>query len=520
MGQEVTCLQQPLHFRRLARASLLTVVLAAPVMWAQERVTMPAMIAPVPAAAFLPTTPVLPNTRPTTPVLPATPVLPGGTLTSPTLPAAPLVSASPVPAASMAPAAPVAPAVPAAPAPLTLDDCVRIAFEKQPALAAARASLAAAIDAQAALDNLPPFARLCNPDLCLRKEQAGIRVTIAQAAVTQTEWETRYAVTHHYFTHLYMRLQLLSADVAVQDLKTSEEIINILLKVDELRNKTSKDDLDINELKIRYVNAVQAEIRAGLERSLAALREAMGVAPDFPLELAALALPADLQDSNNLGVNELSRLAAIDVTLAPDVLVKLALSRRAEIVQASAAGHVTDLEISAQAAKSHSYKVGTFAGAADIHAGPTPQVPAESKYPTRVLSIEMPALFVGRACDRVARASDLNQRALAVVDQTRNLIVDEAEDGYQRWRETRDKVRQYDEAAINLADALHSKRAEKLRGKANLDKYGGRDLIDLVMQKYEYRARYFEMRYQYVLSLAALERITGGGLRIYPARHP
>jgi outer membrane protein TolC len=411
-------------------------------------------------------------------------------------------------------------AVPATPpAPLSLEDCVQLAFEKQPAMAAARASLAAAISGQAALDNLPIYARLCNRDLCIRKEQASLGVTIAQAAVAQAEAETRYAVTRTYFTLLYLRLQSETAKLTLKDLDKGKRLIRELVDAGDPKSKTTKDDLDLNELKFRYVYALQARARAGTDRALAALREAIGVGPDFPLDVAGTLLPS-LEDRKNVGQNELSRLADIDVSLTAEVLVQLALNRRGEMVQATSASRVTDLEVDAQATRCFSLKVGTYAGAADLHATPIPQGVANEEYRPGAIPPEMPVVLVGRVHDRVARATDFSQRAGAVVDKTRNLIVVEAENGHQRWREARDKVQHYDLRAIEIADALYSSHEKKVLERIETDKFGGRDLTDSTMQKFEYRAYYLEARFEYALSLAALERITAGGLRIYPAAHP
>src|SRR4051794_2727438 len=72
-----------------------------------------------------------------------------------------------------------APVASPAGAPLTLDDCLQLAMEKQPALAAARASLAAAHDGQQGLANLPIYAKALTRDFPQRKQQACLGVTIA-----------------------------------------------------------------------------------------------------------------------------------------------------------------------------------------------------------------------------------------------------------------------------------------------------------------------------------------------------
>ena len=51
------------------------------------------------------------------------------------------------------------------------------------------------------------LARFISPDLPLRRQQACLGVQIAQAALFQTEWETRYAVTRNYFSVIYAREQ-------------------------------------------------------------------------------------------------------------------------------------------------------------------------------------------------------------------------------------------------------------------------------------------------------------------------
>src|SRR5207245_2943833 len=97
----------------------------------------------------------------------------------------------------------------ASPAPvtaLTLEDCVRIGLDQQPALAAARASLAAALAQRQALDNLV-VAGLVSREVPIRRKQACQGVIIATAGLEQAEWETRYAVTRNFFSVLYAHQQ-------------------------------------------------------------------------------------------------------------------------------------------------------------------------------------------------------------------------------------------------------------------------------------------------------------------------
>src|SRR5437870_11620164 len=68
--------------------------------------------------------------------------------------------------------------------PYTLAECIQVALQQQPAMNAARASLAAAETGRRALDNLRvPLGFLLAPDLPTRRCQASLGVTIAAAAL-------------------------------------------------------------------------------------------------------------------------------------------------------------------------------------------------------------------------------------------------------------------------------------------------------------------------------------------------
>src|SRR5581483_12386802 len=71
---------------------------------------------------------------------------------------------------------------PAPPAALTLNlaECIQLAMERQPRLAAQRASLAAAEDACRALENLR-LAAVVDPEIPIRRRQAALGVTAAAA---------------------------------------------------------------------------------------------------------------------------------------------------------------------------------------------------------------------------------------------------------------------------------------------------------------------------------------------------
>ncbi len=104
--------------------------------------------------------------------------------------------------------------------------CKALALEKQPAIAAAHASLAAAVARQQALENLcvPTFLQR---DLPKRRQQASLGLTAAQAGVQQAEIDTIYAVQFAYVSYLYAKAQ----DGLVND---------ILVQLDRLEKETTK----------------------------------------------------------------------------------------------------------------------------------------------------------------------------------------------------------------------------------------------------------------------------------------
>src|SRR5262249_38828289 len=89
-------------------------------------------------------------------------------------------------------------AAPAAQA-LDLGACIGLALQRQPRVAAARASLAAAEDGKRALDNLHVPA-LIDPEIPVRRRQASLGVAAAVAGLEQAEHEAVYAVTRTYYT--------------------------------------------------------------------------------------------------------------------------------------------------------------------------------------------------------------------------------------------------------------------------------------------------------------------------------
>src|ERR1700689_4535019 len=80
-----------------------------------------------------------------------------------------------------------APVLAAPTAPLTLEDCLGLGEQYQPALAAAQSSLAAAQTGQRSLNRMI-LPRFIMPDYKVRQQQSCLGVTIAQGRLTQAEW--------------------------------------------------------------------------------------------------------------------------------------------------------------------------------------------------------------------------------------------------------------------------------------------------------------------------------------------
>ncbi len=376
---------------------------------------------------------------------------------------------------------------------LSLEECVQLAFQKQPALAAARASLAAAEDGRNALYNMPRLVQCLTREMPLRQQQAELGVTIARATLWQAEWETRYAVTRNYFSVIYVRTQRELLAKVLADVGKGQKRAKQLLDAGDPDVKVTKIDLDLFDINLALLRAREAEANVGEQKALAALREAIGISPGHGLEIVQSALPEPLAQ------------------LDRDALIQLALANRGEIAQASAAMQVTELEVAAQHRKHFGLKVGTFASAGDVHAQPVPQGVANGEYRPGGTGPEMPAMLLGKHEDRVARAADLSERARAVVDKTVNLVALETENGYLKWLEARDRLKHF-KAALPHARDVEKRSYDRMSD----GKIAGSEYIQAAKLQDEIQGQYNEVLYAHALSLAGLERMTAGGFRVYP----
>lgn len=378
----------------------------------------------------------------------------------------------------------------AAPPVQTLPQLVNLGLERQPALAAARASLAAAASGQRGLNGLSKFATLFAPDLPIRRQQANLGVTIACAGLEQAEWETRYAVVRNFYPVIYAREQLKVISRIQGKLDEAQKQAKKLVDIGDPDLKITKIDVDVLGLNLELLKAKEVEARIGVMKAFAALREAIGIGLDYPLEIGDEKLPALVPEMDK------------------ELLIAQALANRGEICQANGNYRVTELEIDAQA-KQRGPTGRTFSSGADIHAKPIPQGVANGEYRPGAIGPEMPASLAGRKEDRIQRARDYTLRAAAVVDKTNNLVVLEVEATYLKWLEAAQKVKNLDKAPKIAADITNKIKIEFDKGKVP-----GEALLRAQGMEEQIVASYNEGLYLHALALAALERVTAGGYRL------
>jgi outer membrane protein TolC len=368
-----------------------------------------------------------------------------------------------------------------------LNACRQIALEKQPAVAAARSSLGAAVARAEAVDNLHVPAFLVR-DLPIRRKQAALGVVIAQAGVTRAEGDTIYGVTFSYLSAVYAASQRQVAKDAIAALTDLNQRVKEAVKIGA--RDVTKDDEEKVGIRLLRAQARLEETTQGEQRALSALREAMGVGPDCVFYLAD------------------SRLPDADPAVDLHTIVALALERRGEVIQAVNAAQVTGYEVDAQASRLLSPSVRTFAANSDVHSQSVPSGMYEENYRPGAVPPEMPTQISGSRSGRVEQARAYSARAEAVADKTRGLIALEAEQAFYRWQEAANREKRYREAA---------ERAEKQSKEVRQRILGGfrpgsiENVLYFQQLSSEMRVEANQARYQKLIALAALERVTAGG---------
>ncbi len=406
------------------------------------------------------------------------------------------------------------------PGPKNLDQCLELGFQHQPSLDAARASLDAARIGASGINRMV-LPRLFKPDMKIRSQQSTHGVTIAEASVTQAEWETRYAITRTFFTVQYVRSQQVVIEDVLKRLTEGRNRVKQLVDSGDATVKVNKLDINALDVQIKLVRAKKSQADNGLLKALAAMREAMGLVHDYPLEIADADLPPavysikvdDKDDKGNVKlkngkpvqIDEYRRLYQIN----KESMITAALANRSEIVQANTANIITGLEIDAQG-KIRGYQGNTFASGGDIHAKSIPQGVQNGEYRPGGFGIEMPAQLAGRRADRVARAAALHQRANAVVDKTTSLVALDTEAQFLKWQEAAEGV---EDLSSVIAMAL-----QLVKDVQALDptQFTSGAVIQANITSVMVRTQLNDAKHMHALALAGLERATAGAFRIYP----
>lgn len=388
------------------------------------------------------------------------------------------------------------PAAPAAPTPVpqgdlpprSLVDCLRIANERQPTLTAARASLAVKEAAYRGVAELR-VPRLLAPDLPIRRQQSCRGLSAAQAELYQAEYDTTYAVLRMYFSAVYARQQFEVADDVVRNIRFWHDRVKDAVATGGGDRDINQDTVDRLAIYVRLAEAKQTEAAVGVDRALAALREAMGLGHD-----CAPFRPAD------------TKMPELTIVPNQEQIINDALARRGEIMQAIVAADVTKLEIDAQGKLRFKNQARTFAAGSDLHAKSLPTGLRNGEYKPAAVGVEMPGMVAGSRESRQEQLRGYAVRADSVVEKTRILITLEAEDAYQNWLESTRKVQGNREAAKigkQLAD-----RVRKNRAVGNIKQ---EDILSTDVLAGQAQAAYNEALYHQILALANLERITAGG---------
>lgn len=388
------------------------------------------------------------------------------------------------------------PLPPAAAGPvLTLAECIQIALQRQPTVAAARADVVQGSSGSNRSTGCDDCGQKSMADrvlkgLAIRRQQASLGSAASVAALDVAERETVYAVTRTYFTVVFAREQREVVQAVVTKLSDSLALAERFVGKPDAPRDLNENAVGRNRVFLELARARLVDAEQGTQRAKAALREAMGVEPDFCFDVATRRLPVP------------------DAKACKEEIVALALARRGEMTQAVIGEQVTELEVEAQA-RSIGLKKLTFAAAADLHARPLPAGVADGEYRPGALGLEMPVFLVGPRSARVERAEALRDRSQAVVGKTRGLIALEAEDMFLRWQGAARKLSGSRVAARRAAEVAESTSRDFLGGQ----RVDYREVLESAVIAAQAGAEYNEVRFQHLLTLAGLERVTAGGFR-------
>jgi hypothetical protein len=369
----------------------------------------------------------------------------------------------------------------------------QIALEHQPTVLAARASLSAALTRRQSLDRLH-LAGLVARDLSTRKHQADLGVEAAAAAVQQAEADAVFAVSYCFLAYEFAWMQESLAGESAERVEVLRQLVMDTLKK-EKRKDVFQEHVKLTDALTKVIEAGSNEAKSGKQRALAALGEALGLGPNCVVVVPGRELPE------------------VKVELTREAIVATALARRGEVAQANLGAEVTRLEIDAQKT-TFLPTARTFAQGSDLHATLVSPASLGSAYHPGGITIEMPPMLTGHRGDRVEQATELAARADAVADKTRNLVALEAEDAFLRWQEMGISANRLRIAADD-ADIYNTKiqaQFDSKPEKLNIDNPTIEDLVIAGAAVGRLRAQANEARFNHLVALALLERVTAGGI--------
>jgi len=395
----------------------------------------------------------------------------------------------------------IAPKIETNPLPkLNLGQCLSIAYEKQPKLAALRASVSSAEAGQRGLESARLLGAL-SADFKFRRQQASTGVCAATAELEQATHDVTQAVVWTYYSVVYAKEQVKVAREAVEFVDYYRNLVDKIVNAKEGGNKEI-NKITLNRMVSRLAGGELLLIKAqsGVERSQAALREAMGVDYNYIFE------PAD---------EELPDFAKI--AMKRESIIDLAQERRGEVTMASLASDVTRLEAYSQWSVRFRFRVQTFAAGGDIHARTIPSGSKDGDYRPDAIGPEMPTMMVGNRQTRSERAWALATRSEAVLEKTKNLVALEAENAYIEYHYAGLSM----EKAKKQADSANSNlmTLKEVAGDQVTTATALQQLLEAQEEAAKGQAAYNEAVYQRISALANIERITAGGIRVnYPGR--
>jgi outer membrane protein TolC len=383
---------------------------------------------------------------------------------------------------------------------LTLGECIALAVERQPALRAVRASQDATGAGQSALNNIGRIGALLSPDLPIRREQSNRGVVAAAADVQKLHNEVVHDVTRLYYTVVYARQQEQLASDVVAQIEAFKDIAEKLLN-SATPGEMTKAKLDLMIIGLARSRRLHSTARTGVQQAEAALREVMGVQDgSIRFRVKDKELP----------------IMAQNINLTRDQVVEMALCRRPELALAAAAADAFRLEVYAQGQLRFRRSVPTLASASDIHSRllPTASRDPGQDYRPEPIAPEMPPQVVGNKNDRVTRVLAYSHRADAVYDKARNLMILEAENTFLKFEDASRQMAATKDAFAAAKDLMERTREGFDNPKAPKDQ-----LLLGYAQAAEAQAAYVESVNNYILALAALERVTAGGVKpAFPGR--